>query len=122
MRSLLLSISFVLCVTTHSAAREHQFTKRISPSLLKKELISNGFKVKVIDCIATACTLVLDDDETRNPKPIIDAHVFIDLRAKDRQELAAIKALTAKWRAGTITPAEKDDLILRFIERSVSSF
>lgn len=40
---------------------------------------------------------------------------FEDTKSNEDAELAALKALVVKWKAGTITASEKDDLIKRFI-------
>lgn len=104
-----------------SQGKEHRFNKKIDLSPLQQELTAAGFKVQDVSCYGTSCVLRLDDAEKKDPSSIIAAHVAGAAQMKKRGELAALRALVQKWKAGTITPAEKDDLILRFIALQLPS-
>lgn len=104
-----------------SQAKEHRFNKKVDLSSLQQELVAAGFKVQDLSCYGSACVLRLDDAEGKNPSSIIAAHAADAAQNRRRSELAALRALVQKWKAGTITPAEKDDLILRFIALQLPS-
>jgi hypothetical protein len=110
-------LTFAVCLAAVSAsAKEHRFDKKIEPFALQQELKAAGFQVRDISCLGTACILRLEDSERKNPKSVIDAHKWEDPQEKRKRELDALRALRDKWKAGTITPAEKDELLRRFIE------
>lgn len=102
-----------------AAAKEYRFVKTIDPAALQTELVAAGFKVRHITCVAESCAISLEDSEAKSPKKIVDSYVFINSSLRRRQDLAELRALAEKWKAGTITPSEKDQLILRFILRGL---
>lgn len=98
-----------------AGAAEFRFKKKVDVGALHAQLAAAGFAVKGVTCRELDCVATFADSETRDPSSIVSSHRWEDPLANRRAELAALRNLVAKWKAGTISPAEKDDLILRFI-------
>ena len=101
-------------------SKEFVFVKKVNPDKLQAELLAAGFKVSYITVTGEdKGVIAMDNSETKNPQSIIDAHVYIDLVAKLEINRVRMIVLAKKWIAGTITAAEKDELIKRFIISSL---
>lgn len=92
-----------------------KFDKQVNPGKLRKELEAASFQVENLRCDGTACTLILAGAEKKNPAAIIAAHVFPDFDRERRRD--DLRALIKKWRTTGLTPAEKDDLLIRLAEQ-----
>jgi len=93
------------------ATNEVRFKKHVDPGALQKDLVDAGFGVNYIDCTQDDCAIHLLPNEHKNPMPIVDKYVYVDPLASRKQKIEQMKALQAKWEAGTITPEEKDTLL-----------
>jgi hypothetical protein len=111
------TLLLLLLLPAMLSAREVHFNKLINPHILLSELKAAGFLFTPnnIICQGTKCILYLDDREAKDPSAIIAAHVYVDLRTQEKVRRDAIVALIKKWKAGTITAQEKDQLILDFL-------
>lgn len=112
MKTALLAALF-LVLQAQAQAAETKFNKQVNPGKLRKELEAASFKVENLRCDGTACTLVLAAAEKKNPDSVIAAHVFVDRE----QRRDALRALIKKWRAGGLSAAEKDDMLIRLAEQ-----
>lgn len=92
-----------------------KFDKQVNPGKLRKELEAAAFQVENLRCAGTACTLVLAGTEKKNPAVIIAAHVIPDADLDRRRD--DLRGLIKKWRTTGLTPAEKDDLLIRLAEQ-----
>lgn len=98
-----------------ATTREVRFKKKINAGILQAELRKAGFSVNYIQCSTDNCTIVMPVAETKDPLPIVQKHIYTDLTEARKKKYAALGALYDKWEAGTITSAEKDDLIRQAI-------
>lgn len=114
---------FVLAIIScllgrNAAAKEVQIKKQVDPGALLSQLRAAGFSVTSITCSLGRCTLVLPDSEKKDPAAVIKNHAYADPTAPREKKKAEMRALYAKWQAGTITTAEKDDLF-KFVAAQV---
>lgn len=85
----------ITILTTPAFGREVKYTKKVDLDVLEREFRSSGFKIQYSRCDAAGCTTYLDPKETKDPMPIINAHVYVDPAQKRqalRDELARIEA------------------------------
>ena len=101
------------------SAGEYPFVKKVNTDRLQTELTSNGFNVLYIYGDGIKNVIVFDALESKNPQAIIDAHIYIDFKARLEANKTRMIVLAKKWVVGTITLAEKDELIKRFIISSL---
>jgi len=97
----------------------YKFKKRVTPHLLQQQLVAAGYNVSPelgIACSDDNCAIYWGaGGEAKDPRSVIDAHVYQDRSALGAQEREALKALALKWKAGTITILEKEDLLKRLV-------
>ena len=115
MRKITLALSLVSFASV-AFASPYPFDKRVNLDILQQELKDGGFNVDHIRCSGTKCTIFWGaGGEAKNPAAIINNHQYIDLEKQRAEQRDSMRALADKWRQGTITPAEKDELLLKFI-------
>jgi len=115
MKKIIYAVFVVLALSMFSVAGEYKFVKKVDMAKLQTELTAAGFKVLYINGDGLHNVITFDKTEVKNPQAIIDAHVFVDVAAKLDANDARMIVLAKKWVIGTITDAEKDELIKRFI-------
>lgn len=98
-------------------AGNFSFTKKINPDVFQSQLISAGFNVDHISCSGDHCWIAWGSGgEKKDPTPIITAHVYADPIVEDKKDREQISLLGAKLKAGTITPQEKDQILLLMLK------
>ena len=124
MRLIGLACLFALAYGTASA-RTVEFHKKVNVSVLHTELAQAGFKVTGVgyDDRTSRGWVTLDDSEKKDPLPLVKSHVYVSheqllaaRREKTARLLSSVKQLEGKLASGTITPAEKDELLLKLIQ------
>lgn len=104
-------LSSVLASST-LAAGQYVFEKQVSVAKLQSELVSAGFNVQSITCIGTKCRIEWrSGGEVKNPKKIINAHVYEDMDEARERRRRQMRAQLKRWRAGEISANEKDELL-----------
>lgn len=91
----------------------YKFRKDVEPGTLQEELKAAGFKVSHITCINQDCEIIWSGAETKNPSALIAAHV--NPRTARATRTKRMRELAEKWKADTITSAEKDELLKTLI-------
>lgn len=122
MALIILSVALALPVSAKPktavprAAGIVSFHKKVDPGALQKQLIDAGFAVSFIECSRDDCRIHLKPGETKNPTPIVDRYVYVDPFEARRNRMAAMRALSAKWKDSAITPEEKDQLLRMLVQ------
>ena len=107
-------LSFVIMLgAANVQARVHTYASKGDPAGVEKTLRAAGFSVIRTECNATSCNLYMPDSETKDPAPTIAAFAAVDQAALMATARNQAIALAKKLKAGTISDAEKDALLLR---------
>lgn len=110
----LLAMLFLAMASSASAA-EFTYAKRTNANELIKELVAAGFAVDYVSAKADSTKIVLSDGELKDPGGVVSAHTYTDPQTTSATRMARIKALAWKLKNGTITAAERDELLLKFL-------
>jgi hypothetical protein len=101
----------VICFPHTAFGREVKFEKKVDAGALQAQLIAAGFRVSYIECSINRCKITMPDSEKKDPLSEVRKYVFVDAREMREKKLATLRALYDKWETGTISNAEKDELI-----------
>lgn len=113
-------IAIFLALALPAAAKDINFVKRVDPSKLYAELTAAGFTVTSLNCInGTQCRLGVA--ESKDPGPVVSAHVYADPKAARQAELKALEALAKKVEDGTASQQDRDQLLLALIKKYLSN-
>lgn len=89
----------IIALCGSASAREFRFSKKVNQTVLGNQLRANGFLTSGSTCAHLPdrydCTLVLSDDEAKDPSAIIAAHVYTDPEATRASLLAELRSLEA---------------------------
>ncbi|MBI3298126.1 MAG: hypothetical protein HYZ75_08180 [Elusimicrobia bacterium] len=107
------------------AAGTFKFSRKVVLDKLVSELAAAGYNIRPDDGYVQ-CTQNKDTPwdcvitwgrggETRDPSPVINTHQYVESAAARKALQAQMRSLAEKWKAGTITAAEKDDLLKIFV-------
>ncbi|MBI3298124.1 MAG: hypothetical protein HYZ75_08170 [Elusimicrobia bacterium] len=118
MKKIALTAMLGLSALQAEAAASFKFSRKVVPDKLQVELSAARFNILpdggYIQCGEYnpgpwECVIVWGrGGETKNPTPIINAHQYADPLAARLALQAQMNTLAHKWKAGTITSAEKD--------------
>lgn len=102
-----------LTATAFDPRLEYTFRRQVDPGALQAQLVAAGFAVNYVDCKDGRCTIHLKAGETKDPMPIVKKYVYVDAEVARQKKIDAIKALYAKLKDGTISPQDKDSLLMQ---------
>lgn len=106
----------ILGIANLAEARTVHFKKKVDPAALQHELRGAGITVYYISCSRDDCKIVMPDSEKKNPLPIVEKYVYVDAFDARRKKLDSMRDLLHKWRVGSISDSEKDQLLLNLTE------
>lgn len=86
---------------------------KVDLTALEKQLRAAGFAVEYSRCSGPNCETIFAPEESKDPSTIIENYVYVDPAIAVNAARAQAVALAKKLKAGTITAAEKDALLLR---------
>jgi len=91
---------------------EYRTTKRVNSDKLTQELIASNFNLAFMVTRRGETTIYWGSGgEMKDPSSLIEAHHYEDPFRKRAQGRAEMRVLAMKWIGGTITSAEKDQLL-----------
>lgn len=96
--------------------------KKVNPARLQGELKGAGFNVGSILCQAQPsgnhrCEILWGKGgESKDPKAVIDAHVYRDFDEERRLAIAEVRFLSVRLKSRAITSSEKDRLLELMVE------
>lgn len=102
-------MALVFCPLAYG--REVKFQKTVDPGALQHQLRAAGFLVDYIQCSRDNCKIVMPDKEKKDPLDLVAKYTYVSPAEAQIKRLEAMRALFRRWEAGTITPAEKDELL-----------
>jgi hypothetical protein len=105
-----------LLLSSLASAREFAFKRSANPAELQKELGAAGFLVNAVMCSGQDCRIIMPNSETKNPTPVINAHVYSAPLRKSQIRRSQIAVLRGKLSAKTITTDERDALLELLID------
>lgn len=109
MKSVILTAIMLLpSVCWSKEGRSYAVPPGVGLEALAKGLRSQGFRA-VVETKDGRPSVVLDGSEAKDPTALIESLIDVETRL--------MRDLAAKWSAGTITPEEKDRLLLLLVKR-----
>lgn len=104
------AIALIIMLCSGAQARVFNYAAKGSPSAIEKNLRDAGFTVDYTICRNEKCELHMPDSERKDPTPVVSA--YKDPKIEQAKDIQTIRKLLAKWKAESISPAEKDQLLL----------
>ena len=104
----------LLLLSLQAQAGTWAITKQVEPSTLRQELEASAFQVQSLNCVNSECYLVMPDSELKDPQPVIDAHVYVDPKARVAQRRQQLITLARKLKnqPQNMTAADRDNMLL----------